>query len=561
MDQTLQNLPPHLVQQIARRATRWVTPTTKGRLPSTSNPSWKMQKYINISQRWHFSCIPLYCQQAVLSTNATASCIDERHHWSSTTSAVYKLNGNMYTRHVHINVPFTAIADGTMARLLNQAPYANMCFPRCEAFWFKPTRGHPTTVDAAHWTDNIREFVQCVHRMFPNARMCGISSAVSLAENDHAVFDHIGELFTQLIQLSTSVSYFASSEHLFPARLVHTLGLTSIAYTECASSALFVCLIRANHATLQELHIEATQPNVLAHIVAHPTPISFPYLSVLDAECLDFNPDFVPTYAPTHAPFPRLCSLTLHHPYPFTTRALFAHNKSTLHRVSLHIQSTHDALFYVQSKVVDKHSLPQVTQLDIRVTCNESVWDKYVGRTTVAAFVECAPRVQHLQLNIDCVGLEPSVRGYITHTTMANIRYLKIGHTALSISDVVQVLERVPNVVQLGIDPQTIDPTTHTRIQDTQSLDHLHSLIRTYPHLGKRLNHIVFGLATCADMEGSAHFAIQLAILCRHTTRIRWSTHSSLFVDHCTRLSHASESPYAAYTHRLRTLDWKKNIL
>ncbi|KAJ1858953.1 hypothetical protein LPJ76_000538 [Coemansia sp. RSA 638] len=463
----------------------------------------------------------------------------------------------MYTRHAHINVPFTSIADGSMTKLLSQPPYTNMCFPQCEAIWFKPIRGHPTTMNPMHWNNNICKFVQCVHRMFPNTRMCGISSAISLSDNDHAVFGHIGELFTQLIQLSTSVSYFASSDHLFPARLSHTLGLTSIAYTECASSAQFVHLIRANHATLQELRIEATQPNLLAHIVAYPTPISFPYLSVLDAECLDPSPDFVPTYAP-HAPFPRLETLTLHHPYPFTTRAVFAHNQHTLHRVSLHIQSTRDVLFYVH-KVLGKQSMPRVTHFDIRVTCNELVWDKYVSPVVVSAFVECAPRVQHLQLNVDCVGLEPSVRGYLTHTmSLGNIRYLKIGHTTLSISDVVQVLSRVPNVAQLVIDPQTIDPTTNMWIQDTTSLDHVHMLIRMYPQLAKRLKHVVFGLATCADMEGAAHFAIQLAILCTQITCIRWTTHSTLFADHCERLLRVPESPYAKYTQRLRTIDWEK---
>ncbi|KAJ2496809.1 hypothetical protein GGH96_005560 [Coemansia sp. RSA 1972] len=281
-----------------------------------------------------------------------------------------------------------------------------MCFPQCEAIWFKPTRGLPTT-DAVHWTVNIREFVQCIHRMFPNARMCGISSTISLMDNDHIVFDHIGELFTQLMHRSTRVSYFASSDHLFPARLTYTLGLTSIAYTECASSAQFVCLIRANHATLQELRIEATRPELLAHIVAHPSLVVYPYLSVLDAECLDFSPDFVPTSAPTHAPFPRLESLTLHHPYPFTTRALFAHNTSTLRRVSMHIFSTRD-MFYVH-KILGKQSMPRVTQLGIRVTCNEPLWDKYESSVIVSAFVECAPRAQHLQLDVECLGLEPTV--------------------------------------------------------------------------------------------------------------------------------------------------------
>ncbi|KAJ2824016.1 hypothetical protein IWW50_003531 [Coemansia erecta] len=538
MEQTLQNLPKHLMQKIATRATHWTKPTTDGRLPSIGNPTWKMLKYLSISQSWRHSCLPLYCQELSISMNRSLTFIEEQHYWSATIRGIQECHGTHLTRHAHVIVPVSAIIDGTLTKLLSRAPYKDARFPLCEVIWLKPSLGQQPLLnkDTGKWAQNIRGFVDTMYRIFPNTRTMSISSAITFTDTDRELSAYVSSLFTQLLQQQkthsiTALKYFAPDLcHYFDRSFASNyMGLTSIMYTECASSPMFVQLIRTNHETLQELCLEATdnvELFVQCVVVGNNREkmygldecccLEYPRLAKLDIECTEDNVSsgmFIARCAPTGILFPRLEEVRLHLRVP-----------------DIHI--------LLQHKVLGKNTMPNVTHLDISI-------------------------IMH---NVDQQQIDSSM--FNQQQQYLELKYLRLTQLPLTILEVIEILRTLPRLAQLIIDPEcpttTINTTTHNDddsynrdlLQDTTNS--VHQLVNKYKGtvVAPRLRHVVFGLGVCADMDGMSHFAVQLAVLCPQLTCVRWATYSSRFADNCVDL--VGSPMYQEYAERLRLVDWEK---
>ncbi|KAI9501710.1 hypothetical protein BX070DRAFT_41752 [Coemansia spiralis] len=532
----LQHLPKHLVQNIAFKAAQWQKPML-GLLPSTGNPAWKMVPYLGLCQSWRSHCTPLYCHEVAVCLSQSLNEIEVVHYWLAMPKDIAKLMGQQFTRYAHLHVPLGKVLDGTLPRLLAQPPYSTMVFPSVSTVWFKMYQGSNVETEAGH--KHIDMFVGQIKKMFPGAHTFSVSSLV-VSPEWHMCDEIIGKVMG-----CASRGLLFHAEH-FAATPPHITGLARIVYSEGNADG-FLRLIRTNAATLQTLTMELLGPESFTQLVAcmAENDECFPALQTLDVSCLEPSEPSEPGPR-THAQgsvFPALRRLEFRHPYAFTGDVLFRGN-TVLEHLEMCLDAD-DARVLAQMGVFRRNRFPRLefASFDIR------------GQYPVSTFCELGLRIQHLQIKMSLPSKETLIHSLGTHA-LSQLKYLSIGAADLTIHEAIALLTRLPGLAQLEVSPKTVDFNTHRCIQDHTSQEYLSYLMKTHYPLAPMLRHVIFDLAIFSDMEGAAHFAAQLAILCPKLGCLRWHTYSAVFEDNCRML--VGSPVYSKYAERLELVDWSK---
>ncbi|KAJ2846118.1 hypothetical protein IWW36_004499 [Coemansia brasiliensis] len=574
--QTLQNLPKHLVQKIACKATNWTPPDIYASLPCIGNPIWKMQKYVSICRSWRYSCMPLYCQDVSLTMDYKMQNIEQNHYWLATIPGISSCHGEQYSRYAHLQVPLISIINGKLPEAMQSAPYNSSVFPHVTVIWLKLSKGAKSQSSDLPSKDNVLLFVQLVRRIFPNAQICSITSSIVFdsLDEENEVGPYATLLFHELMRSMSGIKYFAASSHSFNTSLPQPATLSSITYFECPNSLrYFIELIRSNHRSLQSLYLETTSTD-LPYRLVQPTndgsgDLQYSQLNILSLECSE-PAQVSAKYAPSSAVFPQLRQLILHQPYPFTNDALFRGNLKSLQQLSMHLQ-VQDILLLLRLGILTKQ-FTNVEHLQLQVFMRDYPFDKQMG-SLIAHFPWqiAGSNLQSLSVQFDTFCYKDALLSALQQPSYSSIErqdflchqsleFLRLNAVPLQIHQVLQVIEYLPRLVQLNIDPESIDFDKDIRLQDTVSSSQLLKLQKAtqkQPHFASRLRKIVFGLGAFTDMLGAAHFAIQLVILCPRVERICWINYSVFFIDNCKQL--ADEHPlYKQFSSRLCLVDWNK---
>ncbi|KAJ2668155.1 hypothetical protein IWW42_005400 [Coemansia sp. RSA 1085] len=577
--QTLQNLPKHLVQKIACKATNWAPPDIYASLPSIGNPIWKMQKYVSICRSWRTNCMPLYCQDVSLTMDYKMQAIEQSHYWLATIPVIASCHGQQYSRYAHLQVPLMSIVDGKLPEAMQSAPYSTSVFPRVSVIWLKLSKGpKPQRSDLLgedSGRQNILLFTKLVRKMFPNAQMCSITSSVAFESPDeeHKVGPYATLLFHELMRTMAGIKYFAASSHSFNGTMLQPASLSSITYAECPSSLpYFIELIRSSHRSLRSLYLESTSADLPLRLVrpARNTSgdVQYSQLETLSIECSE-PAQVSAKYAPSSAVFPGLKQLALHQPYPFTNDALFRDNLKTLQQLSMHLQ-VQDILPLLRLGILAKQ-FTQMEHLQLQIFMRDYPFDKQMGSLIARIPWQMASSTTqsiHVQFDTFCYkdallsALSSPPLGAMQHQgplCHKALEFLQLGAVPLQIRQVLQVVGHLPRLVQLNIDPESIDFDRDIRLQDTagpSQLRRLQAEAQRLPQFAGRLRTVVFGSGAFTDMLGAAHFALQLAILCPRIERVCWKTHSAFFIDNCQQLAD-EHALYKQHSSRLHAVDWK----
>ncbi|KAJ2448494.1 hypothetical protein EV183_005412 [Coemansia sp. RSA 2336] len=575
--QTLQNLPKHLVQKIACKATNWVPPDIYASLPSIGNPIWKMHKYVSICRNWRTSCMPLYCQDVSLTMDYKMQAIEQSHYWLATIPVITSCHGQHYSRYAHLQVPLMSIIDGRLPEAMQAMPYSTSVFPRVSVIWLKLSKGpkpqHSDMPGNDRAEQNVLLFAKLVRKMFPNAQMCSITSSVAFESPDeeHNVGPYATLLFHELMRAMTGIKYFAASSHSFSSSMPQPASLSTITYFECPSSLqYFVELIRSNHRSLQSLYLETTSTDLPLWLVKPANSASgevqYGQLETLSIECSE-PAQVSDKYAPASAVFPRLKQLVLHQPYPFTNDALFRDNLKSLQQLSMHLQ-VQDILLLLRLGILTKQ-FTHMEHLQLQIFIRDHPFDKQVGSLLAQIPWQIASSsTQSINVQFDTFCYKDTLLSALSKPSLTkqpgplchtSLEFLQLSAVPLQIHQVLQVVGHLPRLVQLNIDPESIDFDRDVRLQDTASLSQLRKLqaeTQKLPQFASRLRTVVFGLGAFTDMLGAAHFALQLAILCPRIERVFWKNYSAFFIDNCQQL--ADQHPlYKQFTSRLHSVDWK----
>ncbi|KAJ2156886.1 hypothetical protein GGF46_004890 [Coemansia sp. RSA 552] len=566
MVHSLQDLPKHLVQKIAFSAANWTKADIDGRIPSIGNPVSKIEKYLLLCQNWRLSCLPLFCQEVSITLDPFRETLDESQGWLATVPSIVECNGLRFTRYAHLQIPFMAIASGKALRCFETAGYTSTVFPNVEVVWFKVSKGKLPTdpPNSSTWIErNVDEFVAAVHKMYPSARVCSISSSITFDSKDQHMSQYTSRLFAGLMERASCIKYFAASEQSFSRMKLGAIsGLTSVTYSECSSSlSAFLQLLRNNAKTLQTLCLEGlTSSDTLANLVQsskYSAMVEFSHLETLSVECPDRSPS-VSRVDLQGVPFPGLRRLTFKQDYPFTSDALFRGSYQKLVYLVMEL-SVADVWMLFKQGVFGRGRFPKVCQMEVEMTMDDhQPYNLALGLHIASVLWELAPNVKHLQTSLDWYPYKNTLLETLSRAgSAASLQYLRISYTTLLIDEAIQMLEKLPNLAQLVIDPECIDIAGgKPALRDDSGEQRVAQMFATHYPLAPRLKHVVFGLGMCADMESAAHYAVQLALLCPRLSCVRWASHSSIFVDSCRVLL---ETPaYAAYQERLQQVCWEK---
>ncbi|PIA15325.1 hypothetical protein COEREDRAFT_87942 [Coemansia reversa NRRL 1564] len=555
MDLTLQNLPKHLVQRIAYRAAQWRKIDIYDGYASVGNPAWKMQKYLVLSQGWYTSCIPLYCQEVLLTSNKRME-IGKQEYWQSSIKDISECEGFRFTRYAHLHMSCRSITGGVMEEILNQNQY-RVTFPMVEVVLLKLSSSwiDMPALEEKICKQNIVTFCQMIRKIFPNAHIASVTSMVTPGSGENqdteakSSQDHVGFLFSEFMRGMRGVQYFSLGCHIF--QHLDISNLTSITYSECSNVGCFLQLVRANAKSLQTLLLDHRDPEMLIRLVSD--DIQYSQLTKFASSCIDPLPTLFRPRPLAESIFPNLRKLELEQTYPFANDIVFRGNYHLLEHLSLKL-SMSDVLSLGQQGVFRSNQFPCVRHLELIISLKNQPYDRDLGRRVSAIPLQIAPNVRYLQINLPgFVYKDALIEQLEGSRARANIKYLLIGYVTFTMDEIVRLLSLLPNIAQLVIDPDTLSIGGNNTLRDYRALNSLES--RCFP-LAPKLRQIVFEMATGSDMESAAHYALVLAIVCFRVSCVRWTSYSSQFVDHCTALV-ASER-YGKYADRLELVDWEK---
>ncbi|KAJ2394361.1 hypothetical protein GGI23_004716 [Coemansia sp. RSA 2559] len=556
----LQNLPKHITQRIAFKAAQWRKVGIDEALPNISNPAWKMVNYLALCQSWRSYCIPLYCQDMTISLDRTFGSIEDTHYWLSTINDVMRLSGQQYTRNAHLHVPLSQVLNGVLPRLLSEPPYRDAIFPNVSVIWFKLYAGGEIkdTVGDDRCNEFIDVLVSQIQRMFPSARICSISSSVALAGDEKWALKYCDVLFSKLMANSTGLKYYAASEHFVNTPVPLLAGLTRITYFECENASQFMQLICNNRETLVVVSLELTKPTTIVQMFAVDDQwLTFPRLERLDVDCQEHGLESR-VHASGAPLFPSLKRLTFRHPYPFTNDAMFRGNYGKLEHLSLSLDSEDiSSLLHAGVLKEGAFSALRFVDLDVNLSQQQSVGELAYGEQLCQMLWHLAPTQEHLSVNLLGFAYKEAFVQAVQHKElMGLLSFLSIGSMELDIWETIRILSHVPTLSQLEINPKTIDINKPWYLQNMTDARYVDDLVGWFHPLAPCLRHVLFDLGLYSDMEGAAHFAALLAILCPKVDCVRWGMHSAAFEKCCRAL--ADSATYAKYAGRLRFVDWSK---
>ncbi|KAJ1665270.1 hypothetical protein EV178_003328 [Coemansia sp. RSA 1646] len=561
----LQTLPKHIAQRIAFKAAQWRTADIDEALLNISNPAWKMVNYLALCQSWRYHCIPLYCQDMLISLNRAFSAIQDTHYWLTTMDDVLRLSGQRYTRNVHLHVPLSQVLNGEFPGFLLKPPYRDAVFPNVSVVWFKlHIGGELTGMLNGESIKYIDSFVVQIKQMFPNAQIYSISSSVALAADEKEILNHCDYMFSKLMTGIRGIKYYTASEHFVATPVPTITGLTRISYYECESPAQFLQLICNNQKTLVILNLELSKPNTLVQMFqtdrqasAEGQPgMSFPQLQRLEVICHNHNQLLMDSR--THVsgvPFPSLRRLRFHHPYPFSGDELFRGNHDKLEHLSLSIDAE-DIVHMLQSGAFKKGKFSTLKFIDLDIDLSQALVDHAYGKQLCHTLWHLAPEQENLSVNLISFAYKEEFIQELEPGQHTGLRFLSIGSLDLDIWETIRILGQLPQLSQLEINPKTMDLNKPWYIQNLITTTYLDDLVREFYPLAPWLRYILFDLSLYSDMEGASHFAVQLAILCPKVDCVRWGMHSTAFERCCKTLAASAE--YFEYSDRLALVDWSK---
>ncbi|KAJ2540913.1 hypothetical protein EV175_006189 [Coemansia sp. RSA 1933] len=517
-----------------------------------------MVNYLGLCQSWRHHCIPLYCQDMSVTMNRTFSALEDTHHWLATIADVLRLSGQRYTRNVHLHVPLSQVLNGMLPRLLAEKPYRDAVFPNVSVVWLEMYMGGNLGDMIDDCTEAIDMLVMEIRRMFPNAGTCSIGSSVALAPSEKWALQHCDELFGKLMANTSALRYFTTSDHFATTLLPPLLGLTRITYFECQSAGQFMQLICNNRHTLVIINLELKKPDTFLQLFPadydSAQSLVFPQLEKLEVVCMENSVFPVPRIRAHEELFPNLKKLRFHHPYPFSNDALFRGNYSKLEHLSLGLD-TNDAWNLVQNGILASNKFTALKYVDIDVNLSHQPMDLEYGRQISKLLWNMAPIQEHLSANLLGFAYKEA---FLQEAACAakSIVFLSVGSLDLDLWETIRILQHLPQLSQLELNPKTMDIAKPWYLQNIISVEYLNDLVGQFQPLAPCLRHVLFDLGLYSDMEGAAHFAAQLAILCPKVSCIRWGMHSTAFETQCKAL--AETLVYAKHAARLELVDWTK---
>ncbi|KAJ1643532.1 hypothetical protein LPJ64_004710 [Coemansia asiatica] len=464
---------------------------------------------------------------------------DSSARFSCTNKAVASHN---FAKTLYVRFLNTAcILDGSLCAALTPHHSNNGCWNT-----FCYTNANHLSVEIVGLSDNepnvdmpmmAANAAQMLRQLVPsvNSVTISISSGNAAPHNDFLIEHSMGKLVSELIadMRSVKVVFDSNMQHIAPA-ITFTRGLANLTMLFPVTAELLSQVIHVNIDTLQSLYLQSLHPELACTLVSdsYGQPLMYPSLRHLRfSQHAIFGSVVLPKATSDHGvPFPRLESLVIENSFTFTSDLIFRKSFARLKRLCLpltpniiRIANQSDSFYF---KMVEGRRIEHL-QLETIFFNDEMTADYTVQATELALNLlsTASGSIKTLRLRnmFDKQLLMQAIRS--ENTMFSNLEKLSIKSLALDMSELTQVLFKIPRLTHLECPLLTDDSLDPRDAETMQSLVTYYSL-EIFPLNKCFSNWILIGCGN-ARVADVACATLLIALSCPRLCSI---THSRLFL-------------------------------
>ncbi|KAJ1965925.1 hypothetical protein GGI12_000446 [Dipsacomyces acuminosporus] len=359
-------------------------------------------------------------------------------------------------KHVAIDVPCEFVFDGRLLDFLSSPRYSNAAFPSVLHITFHPWSGYDIGRSIA--VPDIRgSALRCCERvkqLFPNTKFLYIEGRT--LSNEDITSDAASILFSQLAKhvKPTIFKYTGLESYLRIPALMHLDNLTCLELASGGHCFAYAGLMKLNAATLEDARLVNINPDALLSTISGPngTCIAYPRLKSLTVT--GKSGAAILFQSPDEAPFPALKYLHFSARYPFDSDVLFRGSSQTLEWLELCI-SPNMVQVMRRFKLFQKGGYPRLNHIALRALEGYDIDNERLALSICRIPFEAGPQMERAAVEVGYTKRRNLIMDAIRLSIQPHaLRCLDIHRFRLSVTEVVEVLEKFPNLMDVNLNFQ-----------------------------------------------------------------------------------------------------------
>ncbi|KAJ1961219.1 hypothetical protein GGI12_003372 [Dipsacomyces acuminosporus] len=440
-----QRLPIEVLEEIVYHATGLKKFRRAKNSDYDCNLCLELMPFLGVCSQWRLAAMSIFYMSMYLTTDEEVVNMYRSHRFLHSIDDIIASKAERFVRHVDIQISLASILSGKMLTLLSLSRYASAAFPSVFHLTFRVYGGGTTPRgEESQLRDNAVRGCERIKELFPSTRSIYCSTKnIGSQQYLHIMGDAVACLTR--IQLA-AFSYAGRESHIRPQELSHLANLTHVVLYDQYKHRDIIELVRQNSSTLVNAKLTGIDVGSFVDLIKGTgcSTIAYPRLRKLYVSAIDTG-FFDTRVSLDGVPFPALTHLDCAWEYPFNNDILFRGNNETLESLRF-FASAAIARIITKSNLFKQGRYPNLGRMTL-IAEDDPSWDNELERKFARIPFEIGPQMKVVSLEFRGSDNDSVIMGAIRNSiSPQSIRFLSMEYFRLTVSEAVEVLEKLPNL-------------------------------------------------------------------------------------------------------------------